>query len=325
MEMNDWLELARKEQCDSTDEAGSHLYANYQYTLRHRLIKARALQKFIRNIPKAVIGSAPDEDEASRLAYKVAVSQYKSPPKNGKVADFRLMGKRVRTNTDYFANLTQELTFYPSVTVQGGAPFSPGFVPQNASLAPGSLSDTGIARRIKPGGVLWLTRWDSVLEIARQLRPVSRNEFFVGLVDWLGLKPKGYPWRNAKSTPWNLRITLRLYKRTEKTNLSRPHALSGGYSDRFCCATAFAPYGSTAQCSTGAAFLPEAITALSEVVEVLASEKEYSAAVAALGAIDATLLSGRNRTEPLAAVISSSSFAPHNGYLELQRAILARL
>jgi hypothetical protein len=327
MNFDDWLKLARNEQANSTDADGSHLYANYRHTTRDALIRKSALNKFIRNLPKVTSGPGlPAEDLAGRLVYNVAVSQYQRKPSRGHVRDFRLMGKNIKCGaSEHFVNISQKLAPYPTVTGLGGMiPFVPT-APGPLTHPPGSLSSTPVAHAIKPAGVIWLCPLNRILGMIELIRPATQDELFVNLSDWLGLKPTGRPWRDAKTAPWAITATLRLYRTHDDSKLRRPHALSGGYSDRFCGATIFTPYGSTAQCSTGAASLPEAITQQSELVEVVPTEPEYDTLCQALAAINGAFVSNRLPGQALIGQITSDQFPPHGGYLPLQQAIIARL
>lgn len=324
MDLTDWLNTAEAEQSNSTNECGAHLYANFRYAQRTRLVRKTVVEQFEQQVGRLPSHIVPDEDYAGALVFYAAAQQY-DPMMPRPAEDFRLIGRKLKVEEgQVFVNIAQSRVDNQNTTSHGAARMQGDKVvaatPRNAdSMFEHQLTD--------PPGILWLTRIDAVLAALATDTPHNQESLFIQFADLLGLKPQGGTWRQSRSTPWDVLMFLRLFRTRTATKLTRPHTLSAGYSDRFLAASSPAnlPYGSTARCSDGRPCLPEAIGPVTELEEISPSGAIYQDFCAKLKAINGALVRDRLPHEHLSAVVNSKSFEPQSGYLPLQAAILAQL
>jgi hypothetical protein len=248
MTLRKWCHCAQEDQLAGIN----HLYANFGHSWRTGIMPKPAVEAFVKEVD--ALGGRPLAPAASGVANRAVMDAIKAtlisdPPR----PDFRFIGKPIPAKTgDVLVNLSVR-------------PIDPS--------ATGTISELS---NVNPKQLVWLTTRDAVAgAIKAALKPpatdLSQLDFFRELVHSLGLKAN-------PRFPIDADYKCIVYLARLKADgvLIRPHALSGGYDDRFCGASPLKPFGSTADNRTGKSGLPEAIC-LAENIDLLDSGPEYDA------------------------------------------------
>lgn len=190
-------------------------------------------------------------------------------------------------------------------------------------IDPSATDATSDLSNANPKQLVWLTTRDAVAGAMKAaLKPpateLSQLDFFRELVHSLGLKANSWFPIDA-----DYKCIVYLARLKADGVLIRPHALSGGYDDRFCGASPQKPYGSTADNRTGKSGLPEAIC-LAENLDLLDNGPEYDAFRQEMVSMAPWIDTGR---APISAILAGDElFEVDTGYNpEIHRVILKRL
>lgn len=253
MDFCDWCQLSQDEQ---NIQRINHLHANLRYTENNSMISTSGLAAFKRALGK-LAGTIPSPVAAGQSEVAVVKSseeQYRSPRPPG-YRDFRLQGTTVSDppRPTIFVSLSQLDPALPSASGTAGPRLSP---------------------TLRPGRLRWITTVDHLARGLNKAR-IARGDLdelalFSEIVATLGLKASP---RSGTETVYR----LSLYKAGRRGAVRRPHALSTGYGDRFCCnRRRFDDYGRTMNNQSGNIGLPEAISFAKDLIELAPSTTEYA-------------------------------------------------
>ncbi len=254
MVIQEWCQWA---QDDQNRHRVSHLYANYRHSLKTSLMPRSTVADFVRLLSQYVAEGGLLDPARPGVAEDAVAAAHKAlwrSPVPG--PDFRFSGPPIGE--------------------------AAGTVLLNVGVRPAESRSTartpvGQVRPRRGPRLVWLTRIPEVVALlhgaaARSPGGLDELAFFRELVHALGLRPQDL---NDLAPAFD--CTVRLFRLAAGGRLCRPHALSGGYGDRFCGASPQKPYGSTADNRTGRSGLPEAICRADDIVELDARDPAYAA------------------------------------------------
>lgn len=263
MRLQEWCVDAQQDQI--VGEA-SHLYANYRHSVHGNLIDIAGMNSFVNALremdrPGQIAEAARRRLHAEPGGFAnyvlIAASQLfgtkACPPSI--TSDFRVDGNEI-PRTDPILMLNLRRTAFDPLYAASGTPVFP----------------LGPAPR-RPGSIIWLTRPEYVVNRFNELsgdgtHELSPLEFFRELTSRLGLK---------QLNKAHALYELELFKIESTKLLVRPHALSGGYPDRFCGDSSFSRdgYGATIDNRNGEHGLTEAVLVAGSLSPINSGADEY--------------------------------------------------
>ncbi len=188
------------------------------------------------------------------------------------------------------------------------------------NISKSSGSARGLGATLREPRVTWITTESHVLEALTRRHKIdgdlSPTDVFQELVASLGLKSWHKP---------TLIYSVELYRQSSKGVLRRPHSFSVGYADRFCGASSYASFGSTADNRSGASGLPEAIAFDTRLDAIQPAHKAYQGFREAVQKLASWVVKLPQDSFIEHELNTADLHASDTSYVNFQRAVVGRL